>query len=63
MLLSSDSSWENVTEKEAVSGSVFSTTAGHNEMPEIFPYEENKMKVKKLKFKVARRGLYSTAAL
>ena len=32
-------------EKEAVSGSLFSTSAGQNEMLEIFAYEESKMNV------------------
>jgi len=32
-------------EKEAVSGSVFSTTDGQNEISELFPYEENKMNI------------------
>jgi hypothetical protein len=42
-------------EKEAVSGSLFSITAGQNKISEIFPYEENKTKV--LDFPVLKNGI------
>jgi hypothetical protein len=42
-------------EKDAVSGSLFSITAGQNEISEIFPYEENKMNV--LDFTVLKNGI------
>jgi len=42
-------------EKEAVSGSVFCTTASQNEMSEMFPYEENKMNF--LEFTAVKIGI------